>query len=181
MTPGQLTPVLVLVIGAVFVATYVLYFRKRTAVSAAGGQSAYDQQQLDKYFGLVGGGERVTAAWIATTLPERSASNTAINVAGAVMGLATGTAIEVVGRPVVIACTTADRLLYMDKESRRAAAMHRGEVRITGTGRKGTKRTEPTTFGFVDGTVLAAPTLTAWSVGADVSRLRGPYAPSGTY
>jgi hypothetical protein len=86
----------------------------------------------------------------------------------------------------------------MDKETRRLIALHRGQVRISDTGRKGRKRTEKTTWGFVPGTVLrlefadgttmeidiiatAAPILSNWSAGASVAHLDGPFAGQGTY
>lgn len=198
--PASYAPFVLLIVLVPTAIAYGIYFRRRKVVKAAGGREAYDQQQLDKhFFGGSYGPERVTAGWAATTLPDATVANAAIDVAGAALALATGTGVKVVGRPIVIACTTADRLLYSDTGSGEIIPLHRGYVRITDTGRKGTKRTDKHTWGFVPGRVLrfdfpdgvrmdidiistAVPTLLGWAAGAiSVARLNGPYAFHSTY
>lgn len=198
MTPAQLAPFIVVLIVVVFAATYFAYFRKRGKLAAAGGAHAYYRQLADRRLGLAGTGERVTAAWTAGTIPEKSAANTAIGVAGVVSAAAVGVGIRVTGRPLVIACTSADRLIYRDQNSGQQTVLTRNAVRITDTGRQGGKRTDQNTFGFVRGQIVrfdfadgqgvgvdisntAVPTLIAWCHGASVAGLNGPFPAEATY
>jgi hypothetical protein len=185
-------------IAVVFAATYFTYFRYRSKMKKAGGASVYHRQLVEQRLGLAGTQEGVTAAWIAVTVPKNTASRAALEITSGVFAAMGGVGVQIVGRPLLLAFTTGDRLMYRDRSSGQQEALTRNDVRITDTGRKGAKWTEERTFGFVQGQVLrfdyadgryvdvdvisyAVPTLLAWSNGASVAGLDGPFPPKGTF
>jgi hypothetical protein len=195
---SQYAPFVAGLIVVVFAISYIAYFVYRRKMAAAGGPAVYHRQLVERRLGLSGTGEHVTAAWTAVTVPEETVTRSAIEVASGVVAGMGGVGVKFVGRPLLIACTTEDRLIYLDRESEQQSALTRGSVHITDTGRQGSQWTEEHTFGFVAGQVLrfdfprarplevdiiatAAPTLVAWSNGAGVARLNGPFPPKGTY
>src|SRR5262245_14777781 len=178
-------------VGLGFVIAYGFYFYQRSQAKKAGGAEAYARNRLNRLFQLIGP-ESVTAVWGAITIPKTSKGEKAIEAASAVFAAVGGVGVKYVGKPLVIACTTENRVLILDKEDEfvQAYGPNRRPIFVE-TGKKGTKRTSMTQWGWVDGAIVnfevpgqepieidilatAVPVLANWSRGGDVSRLTGP-------
>ena len=170
---------------------YAYFFYRRSLVMKTGGVEAHARRQLDELFRLAGD-EHVTAAWEATTVPKKNAGEKAAEVVGAVAAGLFGVGVQVVGRPLTVACTTGNRVLVIDKQDREITGFSpEDRPRFSDTGRKGTKRTMPTEYGWEEGTIVsleahgsaldidvaksAASMLAGWSGGGDVRALTGPF------
>jgi hypothetical protein len=169
---------------------YAYFFYRRSLVMKTGGVEAHARRQLDELFHLAGD-EHVTAAWEATTVPKKGVGEKAAEVVGAVTAGLFGVGVQVVGRPLTLACTSQNRVLVIDKENGEVTGFRPdNRPRFSDTGRKGTKRTMPTQYGWEEGTIVsleangsaleidlaksAASILTGWSGGGDVRSLTGP-------
>jgi hypothetical protein len=189
-------------IGILFVVAacaigYGMYFQRRAQIAKAGGLTAHSRAYLDKLFELPAD-ERVTAAWSAVTVPKLSTGQKAVEVASAVAGAIGIAGVKFVGRPLALAFTSKDRLMVLDREDGGVRAFGPGARPVfSDTGKKGTKRTSETKFGWHDGAIVslaglaadpmeidvlasAVPLLVGWSRGDAVSALDGPYPSKGT-
>jgi hypothetical protein len=170
---------------------YAYFFYRRSQVKKAGGGDAYARNRLNRLFQLTGP-ETVTAVWGAVTIPKKSSGQKVTEAASAVFAAVGGVGVKYVGRDLVIACTTENRVLILDKEDEVIQAYGPGRrPSFVDTGKEGTKQTSQTQWGWVAGAIVsleipgqepieidilatAVPILAGWSRGADVSRLPGP-------
>ena len=178
-------------------AGYVYFFYRRIQVQKGGGFNAHWRAEANKLFRL-SGDEQITAAWSAVTVPNLSAAEKAAEVAGAVAAVVVGVSVRVTGRPLGIACTTANRILVLDKEASTIQAFGpTNRPRFSDAGKKGTRRPSQTRMGYENGAIVklevaaeepieidilasAVPRLVGWSRGEDVSRLSGPIPIAGS-
>jgi hypothetical protein len=171
---------------------YGWWIYRAVQVKRAGGLAAHSRAHLDRLFQMPSG-MRVTAAWEAVTIPKKSKTQKTVEVASMVFAAVGGAGVEFVGRPLAVACTTANQVLLRDKESGDIWAYGPNpRPRFVDTGQKGTKRIKQMRWGWDSGAILriespgeepleidipapAVPVLTGWSRGEDVSRLAGPF------
>src|SRR5689334_4347476 len=99
-----------LLLVVLMAAGYAYFFYQRGKMQKAGGIDAISRPKLDSLFRL-SGGERVTAAWSATTVPKLGAVAKTAEVVGAAAAVVGGVGVRFVGRPLGIACTTRNRVL----------------------------------------------------------------------
>ena len=174
---------------------WVAFFVWRSKMGGSAGLAAHARTQLNDRFGLVGG-EQVSAAWNADTIPKLSAGEKVADAVGAVASVA-GLGFTYVGRPLGIACTTHNRLLILDREAGTIEAFGpERRPRLADTGKKGKDRPSQSRMGFDKGGVVlleapereaveidlpaeAVAVLVAWSSGGDVAQLSGPYPARG--
>jgi hypothetical protein len=183
---GYLIPAFGIAVG------YGWWIYRSVQVKRAGGLEAHSRANLDRLFQMPPG-MRVTAAWEAVTIPKKSKTQKTVEVASMVFAAVGGAGVEFVGRPLAVACTTANQVLLRDKESGDIWAYGPNpRPRFVDTGQKGTKRIKQMRWGWDSGAILriesqgeepleidipatAVPVLVGWSRGEDVSRLAGPF------
>jgi hypothetical protein len=171
---------------------YGWYIYRAVQVKRAGGLAAHSRAHLDRLFQMPPG-TRVTAAWEAVTIPNKSSGQKTIEAASVVFAAVGGVGVEFVGRPLAVACTTGNQVLLRDKESGDIWAYGPdSRPRLVDTGKKGTKRIRQMRWGWENGAVLriespgeepleldipasAVAVLAGWSRGQDVARLTGPF------
>jgi hypothetical protein len=186
-----------LLIAFLMAAGYAYFFYRRSQVQKAGGFNAHWRAEVNKLFRL-SGDEQITAAWPAVTVPKLGTGEKVAEAVGAVSAVVVGVGVRMVGRPLGIACTTADRVLVFDREADTIQAFGpQNRPRFSDAGKKGTKRPSQTRMGFDDGAILmlevteqepieidivasAVPTLVGWSQGASVAALSGPVPITGS-
>jgi hypothetical protein len=172
------------------VAAYVWFFRRAAQIKGAGGVESYSRMQLSRLFQLAEP-ERVAAAWSAMTAPEKSKRQKVTEVVSGAFAVVGGVGIEYVGRPLGVACTTANRVVLLDKEDGVVFAYGPSQrPRFIETGKKH-RRLKHKRFGWEKAAIVrlenpgedpididipadAVPVLVRWSHGEDVSRLAGP-------
>ena len=186
-----------LLIVLLMAAGYVYFFYRRIQVQKGGGFNAHWRAEANKLFRL-SGGEQITAAWSAVTVPKLTTAEKAAEVAGAVAAVVVGVGVRVTGRPLGIASTTANRILVLDKEANTIQAFGpANRPNISDAGKKGTRRSSQTRMGYENGAVVrlevtgeeaieidiaasAVPILVGWSRGDSVSALTGPIPIAGS-
>jgi len=186
-----------LLIALLMAAGYAYFFYRRSQVQKGGGFNAHWRAEANKLFRL-SGGEQITAAWSAVTVPKLSTGEKAAEVVGAVAAVVVGVGVRVTGRPLGIACTTANRVLLLDKEAETIQPFGpENRPRFSNAGKKGTRRPSQTRMGFENGAIMkleigpdepieidivasAVPTLVGWSRGESVAVLTGPIPIAGS-
>ena len=171
---------------------YGWFIYRGVQVRRAGGLVAHSRAHLDRLFQMPPG-MRVTAAWDAVTIPNKSTGQKTVEAASIAFAAVGGVGVEFVGRQLAVACTTANQVLLRDRESRDVRAYGaNARPRFVDTGKKGTKRIKQMRWGWENGAILrienpgeeplevdiparAVPVLVGWSRGEDVSRLTGPF------
>jgi hypothetical protein len=174
------------------VVAYGWFIYRAVQVKRAGGLAAHSRAQLDRLFQMPPDA-RVTAAWEAVTVPKKNKGQKTVEAASIAFAAVGGVGVEFVGRPLAVACTTANQVLLRDRESRDVFAYGPSpRPSFVDTGKKGTKRIKQMRWGWENGAVLriespdeepieidipasAVPILIGWSHGEDVSRLAGPF------
>ena len=186
-----------LLIVLLMAAGYAYFFYRRIQVQKGGGFNAHWRAEANKLFRL-SGDEQITAAWSAVTVPKLSTAEKAAEVACVVAAVVVGVGIRVTGRPLGIACTTANRVLLLDKEANTIQAFGpSNRPTFSDAGKKGTRRPSQTRMGYENGAILrlevtaeetieidiaasAVPMLVGWSRGESVSALSGPIPIAGS-